>query len=553
MSITTEIQRLQTAKAGLKTQLEAKGVSVSTAATLDEYPSLVSSIETTVYSGDVQSIIDAFAGGTLSGEITISSGNTTRNLREYLFYNCTGITAVNYICNYVGGYNNFFMSDHCFDGCKNLSSFNFTNLTNKKLITIGTAAFKNCQKLTSLPDGFLDDVETIGSEAFYNCPLTSITFSDKLGVINNKAFAYDNGYNAFSGQNITFPSGLTNFTNADYSVATFQNTKATGFTFLGHVESMGGNYSTSNYCYFRNNSECEVYDFSHNYAPVYRVPSNEFQGSKENYRIIVPQILYDKWITTQNWTNFASHIVSAANMYSADTYQFTYTGSTPYISSNHGAGQHWENIGEVISGGNGTVTIYGPDRKDVFNRPTITEVIFPTGITKIEEQICYNAGKLSACTIPDTVVEIESNAFWLTPLANSGFTFPEGLKRIESNAFGCSVSSSIASIAPGSVYNIPDSVEYIGNSFMYHYSEGGYITINIGSGITHIGDNFFRFGNGISNNTHYYITCKAVVPPEFGNTNIIIPTIYVPAESVDAYKTAAGWSKYADYIQAIQE
>ena len=27
--------------------------------------------------------------------------------------------------------------------------------------------------------------------------------------------------------------------------------------------------------------------------------------------------------------------------------------------------------------------------------------------------------------------------------------------------------------------------------------------------------------------------------------------IYVPAESVDIYKSAEGWSKYADYIESI--
>lgn len=44
MSIATEISRLQTAKAGLKTTIEAKGVTVSSAATLDAYPALVAAI-----------------------------------------------------------------------------------------------------------------------------------------------------------------------------------------------------------------------------------------------------------------------------------------------------------------------------------------------------------------------------------------------------------------------------------------------------------------------------------------------------------------------------
>jgi len=33
-----------------------------------------------------------------------------------------------------------------------------------------------------------------------------------------------------------------------------------------------------------------------------------------------------------------------------------------------------------------------------------------------------------------------------------------------------------------------------------------------------------------------------------GSSNLVI---YVPAESVDAYKSASGWSYYANQIQAI--
>lgn len=52
------------------------------------------------------------------------------------------------------------------------------------------------------------------------------------------------------------------------------------------------------------------------------------------------------------------------------------------------------------------------------------------------------------------------------------------------------------------------------------------------------------------------VICRATTPPSiesytFRNTNIT--TIYVPAESVDAYKTATNWSTYADKITAISE
>lgn len=46
MSIATEITRLQTTKANIKSAIEGKGVTVSSSATLDAYASLISSIPT---------------------------------------------------------------------------------------------------------------------------------------------------------------------------------------------------------------------------------------------------------------------------------------------------------------------------------------------------------------------------------------------------------------------------------------------------------------------------------------------------------------------------
>lgn len=46
MSIASEITRLQNAKADIKTSIEGKGVTVSSSATLDDYPTLIDSIVT---------------------------------------------------------------------------------------------------------------------------------------------------------------------------------------------------------------------------------------------------------------------------------------------------------------------------------------------------------------------------------------------------------------------------------------------------------------------------------------------------------------------------
>jgi hypothetical protein len=64
-----------------------------------------------------------------------------------------------------------------------------------------------------------------------------------------------------------------------------------------------------------------------------------------------------------------------------------------------------------------------------------------------------------------------------------------------------------------------------------------------------LGDGVFK---GCSKLTS--ITCEATVPPALGLNNYLsnVTAVYVPAETVDAYKTAANWSDYANVIQPIQ-
>ena len=51
------------------------------------------------------------------------------------------------------------------------------------------------------------------------------------------------------------------------------------------------------------------------------------------------------------------------------------------------------------------------------------------------------------------------------------------------------------------------------------------------------------------------LTCKATTPPYLASSGSIgfssNYTIYVPAASVDSYKSASNWSAFADHIQAI--
>ena len=96
---------------------------------------------------------------------------------------------------------------------------------------------------------------------------------------------------------------------------------------------------------------------------------------------------------------------------------------------------------------------------------------------------------------------------------------------------------------------IPDSVTEIGANAFANCS--GLTSVTIPDSVTSIGTAAFWGCTSLIS-----VTVNATIPPtlgigwEFGNTNDCV--IYVPAASVDTYKTTSRWSDYASRIQAIQ-
>ena len=118
------------------------------------------------------------------------------------------------------------------------------------------------------------------------------------------------------------------------------------------------------------------------------------------------------------------------------------------------------------------------------------------------------------------------------------------------------------------------TIDYASNATLggNQFRDSSITSLTIGSNPTSIGGNMFRNCTGLTSlvipsnisSINFYafngcsgltsITVHSTTPPTLGNRafdNTNNCPIYVPPESVDAYKAASGWSDYASRIQAI--
>ena len=102
-------------------------------------------------------------------------------------------------------------------------------------------------------------------------------------------------------------------------------------------------------------------------------------------------------------------------------------------------------------------------------------------------------------------------------------------------------------------YTIPSEATVIGYDVFYSCTR--LKSVNIHSKVTEIKDYAFYYCEGLKS-----VYCYAITPPTLGtsvfdnNDDGDVPIgckIYVPSDSVDKYKTATNWKRYAKYINGI--
>jgi hypothetical protein len=217
-----------------------------------------------------------------------------------------------------------------------------------------------------------------------------------------------------------------------------------------------------------------------------------------------------------------------------------------------------------------------------FNGEKLENIIIDD-VTKINDYLFYGMN-IKTLSIGASVKEIGIQSFYNCKQLES-INFSEGLEIVNASAFA-ECSKAIINFLPNSLkvienhafFNgtnrtgslvIGDNVEKIGYLTFYYWTVN---SIKIGNGVKTIEAEAFNnctkvttmvIGSGIQSIGEkafldlyklHTVTVLAETPPAFNdsfNGCNSLSTIYVPADSVDAYKNADGWSAYSDIIQAM--
>ena len=378
------------------------------------------------------------------------------------------------------------IGDGAFSDCERLTSVTIPD----SVTTIGDQAFDWCSSLKSVVIG--DSVTSIGDSAFWGCSsLTSVYISD-ISAWCNILFASDFANPLKAGANLYLNNELVTDLTIPDSVTEIGNYAFEGCTSLTSVI-IPDSVTSIGDCAF---SDCE------------RLTS-----------VTIPDS-----VTTIGEGVFINCRLTSITIPDS----VTSIGDDAFLNCT---------ALRMVTIGDGVTTI----GKCTFQNCGLSSVTIPDSVTKIDANAFSQCERLASVTIPNSVTSIGDSAFSHCERLAS-VTIPNSVTSIGDGAFSCC--EKLTSVT------IPNSVTTIGDQAFGWCSS--LKSVVIGDSVTEIGEWAFYNCESLRN-----VTCKATIPPRLGSeafiyyetdTTCVIPWIFVPLESGDAYKSASGWSRYASCI-----
>ena len=542
------------------------------------------SVDGVLFNKEATELIQYPAG---KNNTSYSIPNSVTSIGKYAFYDCNNLTSVE-IPNSVT-----LIGWGAFCGCDGLTSVTIPN----SVTSIGDYAFSYCNSLTTvtLPDSITsismalfeysnrltsviipDGVTSIGYQAFLACSgLTSITIPNSVISIENYAF--------YGCRNLT---AITNYAITPQTINTevFSNFNKSTCTLYVPAESVEAYKAAEVWKEFGNilaiedepapciiasgtcGAEGDNLTWTLSCDSVLTVSGT---GAMADYSINNPAPWYSYVLSVKTVVvnEGVTGIGQCAFMDCSGLTSVAISNSVTSIGG--GAFARCANLSSVTIP-NSVISIGDSAFQSCIG---MTSVTIPNSVTSIWDYAFIDCRSLTYINIPNSVTSIGVGAFmWCESLTS--VMIPDNVTYIAPGAFACCTSLNSINVANDNTnyisiegvlfaiktktilkqypagkqgaYTIPNNVTSIGSRAFEGSS--GLTSVVIPNGVTNIGSRAFYGCDGLTSITNYTLTPQAIDSTTFESVNLSACTLYVPAESVEAYQAADVWKDFGNIL-----